>query len=341
MKDIKISIIIPVYQTKKYIRKCIDSILQQTYCNIELLLIDDGSNDGSEIICAELSAKYSFIKTIHQANKGVGAARNRGIQEAIGDYILFVDSDDFIVPSTLEQLIKVVKQTNADIIFFDFVKLYEKLEIEVTTNIKEGLYNDKEEFVNVFVEMIKKNIANNIGTKLYKTQLIKNNNIYFNEKYNICEDILFCLDVTRKCKKIYYLKEKLYFYNINISGSLMSSYKKNLFNAEKELFIVLRDFMEENNQFVKQEKNYYDLYMNMIITVLTNEIVYNNNLKNIITEILNDDNVFKAKKHLQNLNYRKYILYYLIWKRKPVFIYYLSKLYLWIQKLKNILTKGR
>ena len=177
MEKRKVSIIVPVYQAKNYIRSCVESILSQTYNNIELLLIDDGSNDGSEIICEELSEKHPVIKTIHQVNKSVSAARNRGIEETTGEYLLFVDSDDFISPLAIEQLMKIMEQTKADIVFFDFTKLYSRQKVEVSANIMEGLYSI-EKFADVFLELVKTNIANNIGTKIYKTELIKNNNLF-------------------------------------------------------------------------------------------------------------------------------------------------------------------
>ncbi|WMX54272.1 glycosyltransferase family 2 protein [Peribacillus sp. R9-11] len=327
MKKGKVSIIVPVYQAKDYIRSSVESLLGQTYNNIEILLIDDGSNDGSEIICDELAKMHTVIKTIHQDNKGVSAARNSGIQQAKGEYLLFVDSDDFISPLAVEQLMKIIEQTKADIIFFDFIKVYSKQKVDVSANITEGLYSS-EEFSDVFLQLVKTNIANNIGTKLYNAELIKNNNLLFSEKYNICEDISFCLNATRKSKQVYYLKEKLYFYNIHENGSLMSSYKENFFEAERELYENIKHYLQEHNQFSKHANDYYDLYMTNILTVLFNEIIYNKNVKEVFYKIMNDENVQEAMFHLKDLSVKKRFVYNLIWKRKYHMFYIFSKLYL-------------
>ena len=101
----KISIIIPVYQVEKYIKRCLDSILSQTYSNLEIILIDDGSRDMSGKICDEYAIKDSRIKVIHQDNAGVSVARNKGLDICTGDYVTFVDSDDFLEPLMYEKMI--------------------------------------------------------------------------------------------------------------------------------------------------------------------------------------------------------------------------------------------
>lgn len=330
MDKSKVSIIVPVYQVKDYISSCVESLLNQTYKNIEILLIDDGSNDGSEIVCDELSKMHPVIKTIHQVNKGVSAARNKGIEHATGEYLLFVDSDDFISSIAIERVMKIIEQTNADIIFFDFTKVYSKQKVEVSAEITEGLYNNGR-IVDMFLELIKTDIANNIGTKLYKAELVKNHKLFFSENYNICEDISFSLNATRKSKSVYYLKEKLYFYNIRGSGSLMSSYKEKFFDAERELYENIKDYLHEHNRFNKHANNYYTLYMNIILAVLANEILYNKNIKEVVYSIMDDVNVQDAKIHLRDLSLKKRVIYYLIWKRKYRLFYYLSKIYIKIK----------
>ena len=105
----KISIIIPVYQVEKYIKRCLDSILSQTYSNLEIILIDDGSRDMSGKICDEYTIKDSRIKVIHQDNAGVSVARNKGLDICTGDYVTFVDSDDFLEPLMYEKMMELHK----------------------------------------------------------------------------------------------------------------------------------------------------------------------------------------------------------------------------------------
>ena len=106
MNDVMFSIIIPVYQSRKFLRKTVEDTLKQTYKNFEIILINDGSDDGSEEICNKLSKEYKCIKVIHQPNKGVSAARNIGIKNSIGKYILFLDSDDRLEINALSMLAK-------------------------------------------------------------------------------------------------------------------------------------------------------------------------------------------------------------------------------------------
>lgn len=115
-----ISVIVPVYNVEPYIRKCLDSIINQTYNNLEIILVDDGSPDKSGVICDEYAAQYSQIRVIHQQNAGLSAARNAGLDIASGDYIMFVDSDDWIEKNTCQTLLLIAQQQEADIVFYGY-----------------------------------------------------------------------------------------------------------------------------------------------------------------------------------------------------------------------------
>lgn len=120
----KISIIVPIYKVEIYLRKCVDSIVNQTYKNIEILLIDDGSPDNCGIICDEYAKKDERIKVIHKKNGGLSDARNYGIEASSGDYIMFVDSDDYISKDMCEILLKKALENNADIVSCNFKEIY-------------------------------------------------------------------------------------------------------------------------------------------------------------------------------------------------------------------------
>ena len=118
----KLSIIVPVYNTEEYLKECLDSVTPQLTDDMEVILVNDGSTDGSQKICEEYQEKYSQVRLINQQNQGLSAARNTGIHEAVGDYLLFIDSDDFIATSVLRDLIQFAN--NQDVIFLDAVKYY-------------------------------------------------------------------------------------------------------------------------------------------------------------------------------------------------------------------------
>ena len=118
----KVSIIVPVYNIENYIRVCVESILAQTYESFELILVDDGSKDNSGILCDEYAAIDSRVKVIHKENGGVSSARNTGLQQAKGKWIMYVDGDDWIEPDMIESLIEAAKATEADLVFGDYMK---------------------------------------------------------------------------------------------------------------------------------------------------------------------------------------------------------------------------
>lgn len=120
----KVSLILPVYNVEKYLRQCIDSIISQNYENKEIILVDDGSKDKSPAICDEYSEKYDFIKVIHKENGGLSSARNTGILNATGDYIIFVDSDDFIEDGSLDKIMKNINENPVDVSFLEAQKIF-------------------------------------------------------------------------------------------------------------------------------------------------------------------------------------------------------------------------
>ena len=121
-KDI-VSIIIPVYQAEKWLRTTVESVIHQTYVDVEIILIDDGSVDASGEICDELEKRFSFVHVLHKKNEGVSIARNAGLELATGDYVLFLDADDVILEGALEKLVLTADTYNADIVLFEFYKM--------------------------------------------------------------------------------------------------------------------------------------------------------------------------------------------------------------------------
>lgn len=128
MNDIKLTIAVPVYNVEKYLNRCLDSLINQEYEKKEILLIDDGSTDRSGIICDEYEKKYSFIRVIHQKNRGLAAVRNRCIAEARGEFISFIDSDDYVLDGLYSHVMEMQKERNADIVCFGVVNIYENVD---------------------------------------------------------------------------------------------------------------------------------------------------------------------------------------------------------------------
>ena len=137
----KISVIVPIYKVEKYIHRCIDSIINQTYKNLEIILVDDGSPDSCPRICDEYAKKDKRIKVIHKENGGLSDARNKGVDIATGDYIAFVDSDDYIHPNMYEVLIYELEKNNSDIALCKYKIVYEKSKIKTEIDGKFEVYS--------------------------------------------------------------------------------------------------------------------------------------------------------------------------------------------------------
>lgn len=212
-----ISVIVPIYKVEKYLKRCVDSILNQTYKNLEIILVDDGSPDNCPKMCDEYAEKDDRIKVIHKENGGVSSARNAALKAASGDYIGFVDADDFIHPKMYEILLKNATENNCDCAICDRSKLNndecvnlaidEKIAPEILSTYdilkREFAWGDFNICCTVWNKLIKKNILGNI---------------VFDETISSGEDTYFVSQIVLKCKRISYMKLPLYNY-IQVEGS--------------------------------------------------------------------------------------------------------------------------
>lgn len=232
----KVSIIVPVYNREKCIERCIDSISNQTYDNIEIIIVDDGSIDNSGSICDRYGEKDSRIQVIHQKNQGVSAARNAGIRKATGKYIQFVDSDDTIAETMCEKMVKRQKETGAELIICGY-NLYEgnsKKEIPATDTVFDAI----EEFAGEFTYYVTNFLIHSPWNKLYLKEKIK---IYFDKEYSLGEDLLFNLNYIGNCMHIAGNGETLYnYYHIGASG-----YREDGAQIATTIYRQLRYFTDE------------------------------------------------------------------------------------------------
>lgn len=207
--NIQISVIIPVYNVEKYLRKCIESVLNQSFRNYEIILVDDGSTDSSGLICDEYSSKYDFITVIHKANGGLSQARNRGIDTSVGDYIIFIDSDDYVHPEMFKTLFDLNKKCGSEISACDKAFVFENngLIEYGTENEKEWIFTPEEAFVKI-TDFYGK-LGMEMWNKLYKRELF--NQIRFPEG-KIFEDQATQYKLIFNAKKISYIEKSLYFY---------------------------------------------------------------------------------------------------------------------------------
>ena len=219
-----ISIVVPVYNAEMYLEKCIESILCQTYPVWELILIDNGSEDDSLRICKEYAKKDERILIIHQyQNRGVSVARNWGMEKVTGEYVTFLDADDWIAPDYLEQMIKTAKSTGAEMLVCRFQRVYDKqrCEEEETSQLWDSKKQDYEVKAYNREEYISQCLLNgctHCWGVLYKSYLI--DGIRFPAKMTIGEDMLFLIDIVLRAEKMLVTEYDGYRYYINEKGAM-------------------------------------------------------------------------------------------------------------------------
>lgn len=213
MKEIVLSIVIPVYNAGKYITNILEKLEEQQENYIEVILVDDGSTDNSLEICQRFASKNKIFKVFHQENKGASSARNQGIKIAEGEYIVFIDSDDDISNDFVKTIYKLCKKTMADIIQLDsYIVMPEKKEY------KRVMLEEGEIEISKYCEFVLGQTVNALWDKVYKSKTIQDNNIYFDVDMVMGEDISFTLDVLKYSKFIYVDHSAVYEYKKNDEG---------------------------------------------------------------------------------------------------------------------------
>lgn len=218
MKEILLSIIIPIYNLEKYISYCIDSIVSQVNKNVEIILIDDGSKDKSREICNKYCQKYNYIKYFYQENAGVSVARNNGLKKAIGEYILFVDGDDWIIENSIPEIIdKIKKNKEIDIITGDFVKSKNnKIEKKKRKKEKKLINLIKYDYPQNLIKLFKTNNFNpSLCCNVIKRKCFFDNNIFLDKNVKYTEDMDCTIQLFLKAKKIDSIEKSFYVYRQN------------------------------------------------------------------------------------------------------------------------------
>ena len=248
----KYSVIIPVYNVEKYIDRCLKSVISQNYDDLEIIVIDNGSTDRSGHICETYASQYDNISVYHIENHGVGSARNFGLSKARGEFIYFVDSDDYLVGNLFADFAdKLV--SDLDLVVFSYYNSFEEDLTEKSRTEKslpfKGSY-DKDGFIKIFKELFLSDMLYTVWNKIYRREFLLENNLSF-EQYELGEDVRFNLDVYRNVNKIYLSQDSYYVYVIGRNGSAMSGYNpKRLQYQLQELKLVdklLEDWHLDNS----------------------------------------------------------------------------------------------
>ena len=245
----KVSIIIPVYNNENYISQGIESVENQTYKNYEIIIIDDGSTDDSLKLCKKFEKRNDKIKVISINNGGVSNARNIGIKNASGDYVCFIDSDDYVMPTYIESLIK--KMNNKCLVISAYSVFNEKKDRQVKKINKQKLYIG----IDIYLKIVRNELFwNQPWNKMYNLNVIKENKLFFNDKLNMGEDLVFNLNYLNFIDNIFYINKTIYRHRINDNGAMANNNENKL----KALSNILLEMYNKENE--KEKKCIIKLY---------------------------------------------------------------------------------
>lgn len=338
MESRLVSVIIPVYNVKEYLKKCIFSVIEQSYRNLEIILVDDGSTDGSESICDLFALEDNRIKVIHKENGGLGLARNAGIKVANGEYIYFIDSDDYVNKDAINNLMFNIEKYNCDTVIGGFtrvnendVKLYSKKNSSLTFVNSEVKNRLLPRLIGSAVSQ-HDSIRMSVWNVIYSTKIIKENSIKFvSERAYLSEDVIWDIDYFNFAKKVKIIDKEDYFYRKH-QGTLTTkkfSYKKRLESIKKLYFLEQRKLEQRNLLAISEERLEREFFINL--SSCFRIIVQDNKFMQAVDEIknlMNDDLVCTIiKKYPYKRAGIKIHLYLgLIANKQTLLMYFLSKI---------------
>ena len=223
-----VSIIVPVYNAQRTLRRCIDSVLNQTFSDFELLLVDDGSKDESGEICDSYALRDERVKVFHIENSGVSAARNVALDRARGEYLQFLDSDDWITADATQQFVRAARKYDCDMVISDFYRVVND-RLSVKGDIEEAAVMSREEFAAHMMENPADFYYGVLWNKLFRRSIVEEHALRMNPEISWCEDFLFNMEYIRYADRFYALNVPLYYY-VKAKGSLASQ-GSNLFTT--------------------------------------------------------------------------------------------------------------
>lgn len=239
----KISVIVPVYNVEKYLKRCIDSIIGQTYKNLEIILIDDGSTDESGCICDAYKEKYHNIYVIHKENGGLSSARNQGLDLANGDYVVFVDSDDWLPSDSINYLYSLVENDKSDFAMGQFCRCGDVVDINTDTKRIFNYVYSSAEFLKKFFKIGTQENVQYACAKIFKKELFATIRFPLGV---IDEDVATMFNVILKSNTISYTSQIVYYYYLNQNSITMSNFSRKKFDL-LQVWDMVCDSSKRNN----------------------------------------------------------------------------------------------
>lgn len=261
-----ISIIVPIYKVEKYIRQCVESILAQTYTDIEVVLVDDGSPDNCPAICDEFAKNDKRVKAVHKKNGGLMSARQAGLRAACGEYVGFVDGDDWIEPDMYENFAKAIERYEPDMALCEFYFSDSDRDELSSQNLSREYYSKSQLEKEIYPTMLFKDRFYSFGvnpccwSKVFKKELLEKNLYKVTPKIKIGEDAAFTYPCLLDAESLAYVDKTLYHYRIN-PKSMTKSYDP---NYEKTILIpydILKETFSASGYKIENQLDYYLLYL--------------------------------------------------------------------------------
>lgn len=327
-----VSIIMPAYNCEKYICETINSIQRQTYTNWELLVIDDGSKDNTSILCDNLSKNDSRIKVLSIQNGGVSNARNIGIEIAKGEYIAFVDSDDFWFEKTLESCLE--KVDDSDLLIFGYETFPRVKKFGVQSEL---LLHGIDEIALEYVSLSNRHLINPIWNKLYRSNIVKENKVMFPPNISMGEDLLFNLSYFTLCKGIKIIPDCLYKYRREYSTSLSNKVRETALVEQRKLKEATDNLFELNEVVVnKTSVDFVNTIIDTVVSAIGNTHYNKGNCIQLMRKWFEDPyfRVQITSIDPSSIN-QNYMITLMLLKGKFSQIYYFFKIRKYLSKLKR------
>ena len=257
-----VSVIIPIYNTEKYLCRCIESVLNQTFDHYEILLIDDGSTDDSASICYEYTQRHNKIKAIYANHLGVASARNLGLKLAKGKYIMFCDSDDYAEPNWIQTLYETIEKNpdSSVLCAYSLLNIQKKSENKVTLpDVKTTTHIDISEYYYIYIN----NLSAFLWNKIYRHDVIKQNHLVFRTNLLEGEDLLFNIDYLKHIKDFVFVPESMYHWVDNNVHTLSRVFNPYYFDVLKEFYFPRLSIISDKDKQAFYDNSFYRFYTSM------------------------------------------------------------------------------
>lgn len=294
------SVIVPIYKVEDYLESCIESVLNQTFADFELILVDDGSPDRCPEICDEYKDKDKRVRVIHKENGGLVSARQAGIKIAKGEYVLNLDADDSLSPDALKSANKIIADTNADIVSFSYgcVKQGEVANY-ITEPLDEGLYNEEDIKKHIFPKLLvdenMQHMSYYLAGKVIRRSLVTSHQLNVDKSISLGEDLCCLIPCYQEAEKVYISKEVAYLYTIR-ADSMTYDFNVDQIKRLEKAVKKLHDFSFNNVKDFKQQIARYFCFMCFSILADAAEGNHFNKLKGLKKLILNSPYKIEIKK---------------------------------------------